>query len=228
MTKIFADCADFRVMMEMAALDVVRGFTTNPTLLKRAGVTDYLAFAREVLREITDRPVCFETFADDAETIEEQAHKLADLGSNVVVKVPMTTTGRVRLGGLVSSLALSGVTVNVTAMTTLPQVDYMIPPFMGRAGYLSYFAGRVADTGRDPQPAVIEMVRRLQRHPKLELIWASPRQVLDFYRAQYTGCHIITMTPDLIRKLPMRGLDLGDLSLATVRQFYEDGKGYTI
>jgi len=221
--KIFADGADKSGMVEMARNPMISGFTTNPTLMKKAGVKDYKSFAIEVLREITDKPISFEVFSDDFDEMESQALEIASWGKNVFVKIPITNTKGESSASLVRKLAGKGVKVNVTAMMTLQQVREVVPGLVrGPGGYVSVFAGRIADSGREPVPAMQEIVEYLKPHPTVELIWASPREVLNIVQADSIGCHIITVTNDLIHKMSLFGKDLNEFSLDTVKMFYND------
>jgi transaldolase len=229
--KLFADGADLNGMREMAANPLIKGFTTNPTLMRKAGVADYAAFARDVLKIIPDRPVSFEVFADDFDEMEVQAHEIASWGRNVNVKIPVTNTRREFCGPLVERLSRAGVQVNVTALLTLDQVKRVAERLAPEtAAIVSVFAGRIADTGRDPVPVMAEAVRILKSKPKAELIWASPRELLNIFQADAIGCHIITATNDILKKLSLVGKDLDQYSLETVAMFYKDARaaGYTI
>ena len=229
--KLFADGADLKGMREMAANPLIKGFTTNPTLMRKAGVADYAAFARDVLQIIPDRPVSFEVFADDFDEMEVQAHEIASWGRNVNVKIPVTNTRREFCGPLVERLCKAGVQVNVTALFTLDQVKRVAERLAPEtAAIVSVFAGRIADTGRDPVPLMAEAVRILKAKPKAELIWASPRELINIFQADAIGCHIITATNDILKKLSLVGKDLDHFSLETVEMFYRDAKaaGYTI
>lgn len=223
--KIFADGADLREMLSFAARPYVRGFTTNPTLLRKAGVTDYRRFAREVLDRIgDDRPISFEVFSDDFIAMECQAREIATWGPNVYVKIPITNSCGASSCPLVHRLSRDGVHVNVTAILTLEQVELAVSALRGGvAGNVSVFAGRIADTGRDPAPIVREAAR-LASEVGSEVIWASPRELFNLVQADEAGCHIITLTADIIRKLDLIGMDLGALSLATVRMFHDDAR----
>jgi len=229
--KIFADGADKDGMLEMYQNPLIKGFTTNPTLMKKAGIADYEGFAREMLRDILDRPISFEVFADDFPEMESQALTISSWGSNVFVKIPISNTRREPANDLIGRLARAGVKLNVTALLALDQVK-SVAPYMKEcpAGYISVFAGRIADTGRDPLPIMREAVEFLRDYPNLELIWASPRELLNIYHADSIGCHVITVTNDILNKLRLVGKDLHDYSLDTVKMFYEDGKkaGYTL
>ena len=229
--KIFADGADLAGMIEMARKPYVAGLTTNPTLMRKAGVTDYRAFARQVLLAIADKPISFEVFSDDFDDMERQANEIASWGENVYVKIPVTNTRGEPACGLVRRLARAGVRQNVTALTTLAQVrDVSEALAGGPGGYVSVFAGRVADTGRDPVPMMAASVEMLRPYVNQELIWASPRELLNVFQADAVGCHVITVTHDLLKKLPRVGKDLEQYSLETVRMFHDDAKaaGYTL
>jgi transaldolase len=229
--KIFADGADFDGMLKLYANPHVRGFTTNPSLMRKAGVADYEGFARKVLKAIPDRPVSLEVFADDFDAMERQARAIASWGPNVNVKIPVTNTRGEFAGPLVKRLSDAGVVVNVTAIFTLDQVRRVVDALNPNTGALvSVFAGRIADTGVDPVPVMAECVSILKRKPKSELIWASPREVLNVVQAHEIGCHIITVTPDMIAKFNLLGKDHERYSLETVETFYRDASaaGYTI
>lgn len=221
--KIFADGADLAGIRKLADDPVITGFTTNPTLMRKAGISDYEGFAREVLEIIGDRPVSFEVFADDDENIERQALMLASWGSNVYVKIPVMTTNGVSTAPLAGRLAAQGVQLNVTAMMTLHQVEEVLPSLAGGpASYVSLFAGRVADTGVDPLPMMKEALALIASEPQIELIWGSPRELLNIVQANEIGCDVITVTHDLLSKLSGLGKDLHEFSLDTVRMFYGD------
>ncbi len=223
--KIFADGADIGGMLEMYRNPLIKGFTTNPTLMRKAGVSDYREFARAVLSEIKDRPVSFEVFADEFDEMESQALEIAGWGENVNVKVPITNTRRESSRVLIHRLSKAGVKLNVTALMTLKQVQEIVPAMAdGPAGFISVFAGRIADTGQDPVPAMASAVDLMRPYPHLELIWASPRELLNIYHAENIGCHIITVTNDILKKLSLVGKNLDDYSLETVKMFYGDGQ----
>jgi len=229
--KLFADGADKAGMLEMYRKPFVKGFTTNPTLMRKAGITDYRAFAREILDAIPDRPISFEVFSDEFDEMERQAREIATWGGNVYVKVPITNTRREPAYDLVRSLAQDGVKVNITAMMTLDQVRAVADAVRGGApSCVSVFAGRIADTGVDPMPIMAESVRILEDAPGAELIWASPRELLNVFQAEAVGCHIITATNDILKKLDLIGRDLSDYSLDTVKMFFNDAKqaGFTL
>src|SRR5262245_23207177 len=218
-------------MKEMAANPLIKGFTTNPTLMRKAGISDYKAFAGEVLAAIPDRPVSFEVFADEFDEMEAQAREIASWGKNVYVKIPVTNTRRQFSGPLIERLSKSAVTLNVTAVLTLNQVERITERLDARTpAIISVFAGRIADTGRDPMPIMRKAVQIMQSKPKAELIWASPRELLNVFQADAVGCHIITATNDILKKLGLVGKDLDAYSLETVQMFYHDAKAasYTI
>ena len=229
--KLFADGADLGTMRAMARLPHITGFTTNPTLMRKAGVTDYRAFAREVLRAIPDRPISFEVFADDFAEMERQAHDIAGWGDRVYVKIPVTDTRGRPADDCIGRLAKAEIKLNITAILTLEQVR-RVADALGdaRSGIVSVFAGRIADTGRDPVPLMAAAVDLLRPHPGLELLWASPRELLNVFQADAIGCHIITATADLLQKLALVGKDLGEYSLETVRMFHRDAQqaGYAL
>jgi transaldolase len=229
--KLFADGADLAGMKEMAANPLIKGFTTNPTLMRKAGIADYAAFARDVLKAIPDRPVSFEVFADEFAEMEAQALEIASWGRNVNVKIPVTNTRKEFSGALIERLSKAGVKLNVTAVMTLAQVKQITEKLSAKTpAIISVFAGRIADTGRDPIPVMKKSVEILKSRPKAELIWASPRELLNVFQADAVGCHIITATNDILKKLPLVGKDLDQYSLETVEMFYKDARaaGYTI
>lgn len=230
--RIFADGADRRDILEMYAQPFIAGFTTNPTLMRKAGIRDYKAFALDLLDAIPDRPICFEVFSDDMREMERQAETIASWGENVYVKIPVTNTRGANTCDLIGRLTSHGVKVNVTAVMTLQQVKDVAPCLSyGAASYLSIFAGRIADTGRDPAPIMKEAVRLLSKTaPNTELIWASPRELLNLFHADAVGCHIITVTRGILDKLPLLGKDLGEVSLETVKMFSDDAEkaGYSL
>ena len=229
--KIFGDGADIAGILELYRQPYIKGFTTNPTLMRKAGVTDYRAFASEILERIADRPISFEVLADDEATMESQAREISSWGENVYVKIPVTNTKREPMYGLIRRLSADGIQVNVTAVLALEQVREVASALDGgAASCISVFAGRVADTGRDPVPVMAEALEIMRSNPKAELIWASPRELLNIYQADEIGCHIITVTNDILKKLALIGKDLGDYSLETVKMFYDDAvkSGYTL
>ena len=229
--KLFADGAEKKSMLELYADPSIRGFTTNPTLMHKAGITDYQAFARDILSVITDRPISFEVFADEFDEMERQARIIATWGSNVYVKIPVTNTRRESACPLIHRLSHAGIKVNVTAILTLDQVSQVVEALAGGApSNVSVFAGRIADTGVDPVPSMQEAVRMLRPHPQIELIWASPRELLNVFQADAIGCQIITATPDVLKKLSLVGKDLAEYSLDTVKMFADDAakSGFTL
>jgi transaldolase len=229
--KIFADGADLNAMRQAAANPLIKGFTTNPTLMRAAGVSDYRGFAHDVLKLIPDRPISFEVFADDFASMRDQALEIASWGDNVYVKIPVTNTKGEFAGPLIASLSRSGVKLNVTAITTLEQVSRVGDSLAENVpAVVSVFAGRIADTGRDPVPLMSEALRLLSQRPQAELLWASPREVLNIFQADEIGCHIITVTNDHLKKLALVGKDLAAYSLETVAMFYRDAisAGYDI
>jgi transaldolase len=230
-TKIYADGADLETLLRLSALPHVKGFTTNPTLMRKAGVTDYAGFAREVLTQITDRPISFEVFSDEPEGMRRQALEIASWAPNVYVKVPVTNTRAEPMTELISELSAEGVQLNVTALMTVRQVEEVADALAGGApSNISVFAGRIADTGRDPVPLMREALVAMAGAAQAELIWASPREVLNIAQAEEIGCHIITVTHDLLGKLGLLGKDLDEFSLDTVRMFHDDAAsaGYAL
>jgi transaldolase len=229
--RIFADGADKAAMLALYDKPFVKGFTTNPTLMRKAGISDYEAFARDILKAIPDRSISFEVFADDFEEMERQARRIATLGKHVSVKIPITNTKRQSAIPLVRKLSQDGIALNVTAIFTLQQTRDVVEAVKGGAPcFVSIFAGRIADTGVDPVPLMAAAVEMLKVAPNTELIWASPRELLNVYQADAIGCQVITVTSDIIGKLALVGKDLDDYSLETVKMFYEDGKaaGYSL
>jgi transaldolase len=221
--KIFADGADLEAMLTLAKTPGIAGFTTNPTLMRASGVTDYEGFARKLLEQITDKPISFEVFADDHDEMLRQARIIASWADNVYVKIPVTDTRGGSTAAVVRELAGSGVHLNVTALMTVPQVAVMATALdSGPAAIISVFAGRVADTGRDPVPLMQTALAAMAPYPHLELLWASPREILNVRQADDIGVHIITVTPELLKKLSLFGHDLDTFSLETVRMFHND------
>jgi transaldolase len=229
--KMFADSADLQTIREYARHPLIKGFTTNPTLMRRAGVTDYRAFAHDALREIGERPISFEVIADELQEMERQAHEIASWGHNVYVKIPPCTTHGKSAESVIRALARSGVRLNVTALLTLDQVQ-SVSEMLGdaRSAFISVFAGRVADTGRDPVPLMAAAAELLRPAPHLSLIWASPRELLNVFQADAIGCHIVTVTSDLLTKLSLVGKNLDEFSVETVRMLLGDARqaGYTL
>ncbi len=229
--KLFADGAEKASILELYSHPYIKGFTTNPTLMRKAGVSDYRAFAQEILEVVTDRPISFEVFADDFEEMERQALEIASWGDNVYVKIPVTSTLGQPSSDLLRRLSAAGVKLNVTALMTLNQVRQVSECLAdGPSGYVSVFAGRIADTGRDPVPLMAAAVELLRPYPNLELIWASPRELLNIFQAEAVGCHIITASKDVLAKLSLVGKDLEEYSLDTVKMFYSDAQkaGYRL
>jgi transaldolase len=224
-TKIFADGADLDTIVALADDPRIQGFTTNPTLMCKAGVDDYAAFAIGLLDLVGERPVSFEVVSDALGEIEEEAREIARWGDNVYVKVPVTTTSGVSSAQVIHRLAHDGVKVNVTAVFTLAQVETVASALDGGAPcVVSVLAGRIADTGRNPLPLMREAVGILASNRHAELLWASPREVLNVVQASDIGCHIVTLTPDLLAKLGLLGKDLDEFSLETVRMFHDDAR----
>lgn len=223
--KIYADGADEASMLALYRQPYILGFTTNPTLMRQAGIKDYRGFAHSILRSITDRPISFEVFSDDFDEMERQALEIASWGENVFVKIPITNTLSESSCPLIGRLSRAGVKLNITAMMTLDQLHDVLPHLAPEVpSYLSLFAGRIADTGRDPVPIMAEAVKLLEPTPWLELIWASPRELLNIFQANAIGCHIITVTNDVLKKLALVGKDLTDFSLDTVKMFHDDAQ----
>ena len=223
--KLFADGADLAGMIEMAAKPYISGLTTNPTLMKKAGVTDYVKFAKDVLREIQDKPISFEVFSDDLEEMKTQAEKIASWGKNVYVKIPISNTQGDSTQSVVKYLTDNGVKVNVTALMTNEQVAHTVEVLNPNVeSCVSVFAGRIADTGRDPIPVMRKCVATLSQNEKSELIWASPRELLNVFQANEIGCQIITATNDILKKLELVGYDLEAYSIDTVKMFYSDAQ----
>jgi len=221
--KLFADGAEKKSMLELYANPSIRGFTTNPTLMRKANITDYEAFAHDILATITDRPISFEVFADEFGEMERQARLINEWGPNVYVKIPVTNTKRESCCPLIHTLSHNGIKINVTAILTSDQVCRVTEALVGGApSNVSVFAGRIADTGVDPLPMMEHAVRLLRPHPQIELIWASPRELLNVFQADAIGCHIITATPDILKKLSLVGKDLTEYSLETVQMFADD------
>jgi len=221
--KIFADGADKAGMLEMYDKPFIKGLTTNPTLMKKAGITDYRAFCKDILHHIKDKPLSFEVFSDNFSEMERQALEIASWGENVYVKIPVTNTKQETCYALVKKLADQKVKLNVTALMTLDQVKNVVASLDPNIpSYVSVFAGRVADAGYDPVPMMANAVDILKAAPASELIWASPRELLNIFQADNIGCHVITVTNDILKKLSLVGYDLDQYSLDTVKMFYKD------
>jgi len=229
--KLFADGADKAGMLEMYQNPRIDGFTTNPTLMRKAGISNYETFAKEILKAIPDKPLSFEVFADDLNEMERQALEIKTWGSNVYVKIPVMNTQRVSTAPLIQRLTQAGVQLNITAILTLEQVHEVADALRGGASaFVSVFAGRIADTGRDPIPLMQSALELLRPNSSAELLWASPREVLNVYQAEAIGCHIITATNDLLKKLSLKDKNLTDYSQETVQMFYSDAQsaGYKL
>jgi transaldolase len=230
-TKIFADGANLESIKELYGQEEIKGFTTNPTLMRKAGILDYKTFALDVLSIVKDLPVSFEVFADDLLGMEKQALEIASWGANVVVKIPITNTKGESTVSLVKKLSSLGVACNITAICNLEQFIPVLDVLdKNTPAILSIFAGRIADTGVDPVPLMKKAVELAKSKPKTEVLWASPRELLNIFQADEVGCHIITVTYDLLKKLAFVGKDLNEYSLETVEMFYKDAQsaGYTI
>ncbi len=229
--KVFADGAELEAIAKLSEQPLIKGFTTNPTLMRKAGISDYRSFAHAVLRAVPDKPVSFEVFADDFDGMRDQAIEIARWGANVNVKIPVTNTKGAASTALIRELSRCGVSLNVTAVFTLEQVRAVAEALdPGVPAIVSVFAGRIADTGRDPIPIMRACKEALRARPKAELLWASPRELLNVFHAQEAGADIITMTPDMLGKLKTVGKDLTEFSRETVEMFYRDAKAaaYTI
>ena len=229
--KLFADGADKAGMLEMYANPLISGFTTNPTLMKVAGVLDYKLFAKDILSHITDKPISFEVFSDEFDVMERQALEIASWADNIYVKIPITNTKTESSVDLIAALSDQNVKINVTAMMTVAQVQSVLPALVnGPGSYVSVFAGRIADAGLDPLPVMSEVVDILKDYSNIELIWASPRELYNVVQANDIGCHIITATNNILKKLPTLGKNLDQFSLETVKMFYDDASeaGYSI
>jgi transaldolase len=229
--RVFADGADMASIRKFAADPLIAGITTNPTLMRKAAVDDYEQFAHELLECVPDRPISFEVFSDDFDEMRRQALKIASWGENVYVKIPITNTEGTSSLDLVRWLTGEGVKLNITALMTNEQVDAAAAALEGgTAAFVSVFAGRIADTGREPEPIIVRALETLRPLHEVALIWASPREVLNIVQADRIGCHIITVTHDLLAKIWLFGRDLADFSLETVRMFHRDASaaGYTL
>ncbi|SQG97446.1 translaldolase [Streptococcus pyogenes] len=221
--KVFSDGAVLETMLKDLQTGLVTGFTTNPSLMKKAGISSYIGFAKEVLAKITDYPVSFEVFADDLASVEKEAEKIASLGDNVYVKIPVTTSTGESTCPLIQKLSAKGIKLNVTAIFTIEQTQAVVDHLTaGVPAIVSVFAGRIADTGVDPMPIMEEALRICRQKEGVELLWASPRETYNIYQADQLGVDIITCTTDLIAKLPLQGKDLEDYSLETVQMFLKD------
>ena len=221
--KIFADGADEKEMLDMSSKKIIKGFTTNPTLMNKAGIQNYEIFAKKILSRITDKPISFEVFSDDFDEMERQAIKIASWADNVYVKIPITNTKKQNSANLIKRLSEKKVKLNITAIMTLDQVKTAIKMLDKKIpNIISVFAGRIADTGRDPIPIMKDCLNEVKNNPNSELLWASSRELLNIIQADSIGCHIITVTNDIINKLKLINLDLEEYSLNTVKAFYKD------
>lgn len=221
--KIFADGADLKSIIALSENPIVKGFTTNPSLMKKDGVTDYEQFAVTLLEAVPNHPISFEVFADDFKSMEAQARKIASWGSNVYVKIPVTNTKKQSAAPLIKKLSAEGIALNVTAILTLEQVEEVANALHENTpAIISVFAGRIADTGVDPMPLMQQSIQVMKNKPKAELLWASSREMLNIFHAESTGCHIITVTYDMLKKLNLIGKDLAEYSLETVEMFCKD------
>lgn len=230
-TKIYADGAELSGIIEMAKNPVIKGFTTNPTLMRKAGISDYKKFAQEVLAAVPDRPISFEVFSDELEEMYTQAVEIASWGKNINIKVPVTNTRNEFVGDVISRLSAQGIFVNVTALMTLDQVNQVMDSLKGDApAYISVFAGRIADTGRNPMDIMSKAAEISKGRANTEIIWASPRELLNIFQADEAGVQIITVANDLLNKLSLVGKNLDEYSLETVKMFRNDAvkAGYTI
>jgi transaldolase len=230
-TKIYADGAELNGIVEMAKNPLIKGFTTNPTLMRKAGISDYKKFAKEVINAVPDRPISFEVFSDDFEEMYTQAMEIASWGTNVNIKVPVTNTENAFAGELIGKLSSQGIFVNVTALMTIVQVNKVMDCLQGDTpAYISVFAGRIADTGRDPMPIMHKAAEISKTRPGTEIIWASPRELFNIFQANEAGVQIITVANDLLNKLSLVGKDLDEYSLDTVKMFRNDAlkAGYSI
>jgi transaldolase len=229
--KLFADGADLQEMVQEYKKGIVQGFTTNPTLMKKAGVKNYEEFAHSALKEITDLPISFEVFSDEFDEMEREARKVARWGENVYIKIPITNTRKESSIPLIRKLSHDGLKINVTAILTYDQVKGTQEALSSTTpAIISVFAGRIADTGVDPVPIMRQSSQLVRSKPNIELLWASSRELLNLFQAEACGCHIITITNDILKKLTLVGKPLDELSLDTVKMFYDDAhsSGYTI
>ncbi len=221
--KIFADGANKKDMLEMNSKSFIKGLTTNPTLMKKEGISDYKKFCIDILSIIKEKPISFEVFSDDFEEMERQAREIASWGENVYVKIPITNTKKETCYETIKKLSKDKVKINITAVMTLKQVKEVVSVLQPEIpSYISVFAGRIADTGIDPEPLMAEAVKLLKSKPASELIWASPRELLNIFQADKIGCQIITVTNDILKKLTLIDYDLNTYSLDTVKMFYSD------
>ena len=221
--KIFSDGADKNEMLDMNKKNLIKGFTTNPSLMKKAGIKDYKLFAKEILNTIKEKPISFEIFSDDFEEMEKQAMEITSWADNVFVKIPVTNTQKKNSADLIKRLSQKKVKLNITALMTLEQVKFVLSVLNKNVpSIISVFAGRIADTGKDPIPIMKDCLNEMKLHPKSELLWASSRELLNIFQADQIGCHIITVSKDIIKKIKLIGYDLEEYSLDTVKTFYKD------
>lgn len=221
--KMFADGANLEELRVFAGNPLVAGFTTNPTLMRKAGIQDYVEFSRHAIETVYPKPISFEVFSDDLQEMKEQARIISMWGSNVYVKIPVTNTSGISTNSIITQLSSEGIKLNVTAIFTTPQVEGIVDSMtIGVPSVISVFAGRIADTGIDPIPIMTRSRQIMSRNPDAELLWASPRELLNLVQADQIGCDIITMTSDLWQKVPGLGKDLSNFSLETVRMFFDD------
>lgn len=229
--KIFADGADLQGMLQLYRNPYIKGFTTNPTLMRKSGISDYEGFARSVVENIPDRPISFEVFSDEFIEMGRQARKISSWGRNVFAKIPVTNTRQESSADLVRQLVAEGIQLNVTALLTPQQVETVSMALGSRvASFISVFAGRIADTGREPVPLMRQSLEMMAAFPNQQLIWASPRELLNIIQADQIGCHVITVTHEILRKLSIVGTDLDEYSLDTVKMFHSDAQaaGYQL
>lgn len=223
--KLFSDGADKKTMIDLSKNPLISGFTTNPSLMKKSGVKNYKDFSLDILSEIKKLPISLEVFSDDLDEMEKQAMQISSWGENVYVKIPITNTKGESTHEIISTLADKGIKINVTAIMTLEQIKKVLPSMIKcKSGYISIFAGRIADTGIDPLPIMKEAINMIKEYKNLEIIWASSRELYNVVQAEKINCHIITITDNILKKLPMIGKDLNELSLDTVKTFYKDSK----
>jgi transaldolase len=221
--KLFADGADLSGMIEMASKSHIAGLTTNPTLMRKSGITDYVKFAKEVVKEVPDKPISFEVFSDDLDEMIRQAIEISGWGDNIYVKIPITNTVGVSTTPVIRRLVRDGIKLNITAIMTIEQVNRVVEVLdSSLPSYISIFAGRIADTGRNPVATMIQALEIMNEIEGAELIWASPRELLNVFQANEIGCHVITATNDILKKLELVGYDLSQYSLETVQMFYKD------
>jgi|TARA_B100002003_G_scaffold181226_1_gene169287 transaldolase len=221
--KIFSDGAEKKEMLDMNGKAFIKGFTTNPSLMRKTGIKNYETFAKDILSTIKEKPISFEVFSDDFDEMERQAMKIASWADNVYVKIPITNTKKQNSAKLIKSLSEKKVKLNITAIMTLDQVKIAVKMLDKKIpSIISVFAGRIADTGRDPIPIMKDCLNEMKNNPSSELLWASSREFLNIFQADTIGCHIITVTNDIINKVELINFDLEEYSLNTVKKFYKD------